>query len=247
MRALTGLSAAQHTLLREIARHPHPVTIAELAGRMGLHQNSVRESMSGLLDAGLVTRERQPAAGRGRPSWGYQSVAPTQAAALSQVFADVCTATAEHLAANADDPAAAARDIGARWGRRTVDDLLEASDRVTDSTWDEATNIDVHAGRIRLFLSSLGYQPLTDDEPTRIRLYQCPLRAEGQALSPLVCQMHRGMLDEVLSTLSNGRVGVVLTPFAGPSYCAVELRVDPGPDRPVPATHDETFLSRLNP
>lgn len=226
MRALAGLSAAQHTLLAEIARQPRPVTIAELADRMGLHPNSVREAMATLVDTGLVTRQRQPAPGRGRPSWGYQSVAPTQVAALSREFADMSAAVAEHLAASVNDPDAAAHDIGARWGRRMVD-LLTTPDRGAGR--DQAGRIDVHAGKVRLFMSSLGYQPLADDDPARIRLYQCPLRAEGQVPSPLVCQMHRGMLDEVLATLSDGRVGAILTPFAGPSYCTVELTSNPAP------------------
>jgi predicted ArsR family transcriptional regulator len=226
MRALTGLSAAQHTLLAEIARHPRPVTVAELADRMGLHPNSVREALAVLVDTGLVTRQRQPAPGRGRPSWAYQSVAPTQTAALSREFADMSAAVAEHLAASAADPAAAAHDIGARWGRRMVD-MLVTPERGAGR--DPAGRVDVHAGKVRLFLSSLGYQPLADDDPARIRLYQCPLRAEGQVPSPLVCQMHRGMLDEVLATLSDDRVGALLTPFAGPSYCTVELTPTPGP------------------
>lgn len=235
MRALSGLSVAQHTLLAEIARHPRPVTIAELADRMGLHPNSVREAMAALVDTGLVTRQRQPAPGRGRPSWAYQSVAPTQVAALSREFADMSAAVAEHLAASVDDAQAAAHDIGARWGRRMAD-MLATPD--TGAGGDQAGRIDVHAGKVRLFLSSLGYQPLADDDAARIRLYQCPLRAEGQVPSPLVCQMHRGMLDEVLGILSDGRVGAVLTPFAGPSYCTVELTptADPAGRTDRPAT-----------
>lgn len=219
MRALAGLSVAQHTLLAEVARHPRPVTVAELAEAMGLHPNSVREAMAFLVDTGLVTRERQPAPGRGRPSWAYQSVAPTQVAALSREFADMSAAVAEHLAASVADAQGAAHDIGARWGRRMVD-MLATPDAAED---DPTGRIEVYAGKVRLFLSSLGYQPLGDADAGRMRLYQCPLRAEGQVPNPLVCQMHRGMLDEVLAILSDGRVGAVLTPFAGPSHCTVEL------------------------
>ena len=69
MQALAGLSAAQHALLDEISRHPRPVTVADVAAAMGLHQNSVRDSLAVLVDARLVARTRLPAVGRGRPSW----------------------------------------------------------------------------------------------------------------------------------------------------------------------------------
>ena len=90
---------------------------------------------------------------------------------------------------------------------------------------DEPQRIDVHGGRLRLLLSSLGYGALSDEGPGRITLHQCPLRVEGQVPSPLVCQMHRGMLDEVLERVSHGNVRAELTPFAGPDYCSVALHL----------------------
>ena len=216
MQALAGLSAAQHALLDEISRHPRPVTVADVAAAMGLHQNSVRDSLAVLVDAQLVARTRLPAVGRGRPSWAYESVAPTQAAALSREFADVCDAVAEHLATTDPDPEGAAHDIGVRWGRRMMDLLAAGPQAPADDL------VDAHAGRIRLLMSSLGYQARAD-EPTRITLHQCPLRTEGAVPVPLVCQMHRGMLDEMLQTMSGGAVVGTLTPFAGADYCMIEV------------------------
>ncbi len=234
MRALSDLSAAQHTLLREVSRHPQAVTVAALADEMGLHQNSVRESMAVLVERGLVARTRRPAVGRGRPSWAYQSVAPTRTAALSREFADVTAAVAEHLAATTPDPQAAAHDIGARWGRRMIDMVTAepAEGALAGPAPAPGDRIDVHAGTIRLFMSSLGYQAVPDDDPARIDLFQCPLRTDGNVPDPLVCQMHRGMLDEVLGTVSGGRVGATLTPFAGPGYCTIRLAATPAGPRP---------------
>lgn len=229
MRALTGLSAAQHTLLTEVSSHATPLTITELAERMGLHPNSVRESMAVLVEQGLVARRRQPTLGRGRPSWTYESIAPTQTAALSREFADMTTAVADHLSSSVPDPRGAAHDIGARWGRRMLDTLPAAGTAQTSA--EDRSRPEVHASTIRLFMSSLGYQALADDEAARLTLYQCPLRAEGSVPSPLVCEMHRGMLDEVLGALSDGTVGASLTPFAGPDYCTVELAAVTPPDQ----------------
>ena len=224
MRALEALSPAQHTLLREVARYTEPVTVTELAVGMGLHPNSVRESMAALLDAGLVARGRRPAVGRGRPSWTYRSVAPAQPSALAREFADVCAAVADHLADTVPDPEGAARDIGARWARRMVDVAGPPAGK-NGQPLDEPQRIDVHGGRLRLLLSSLGYGALSEDTAGRLTLHQCPLRIEGQVPSPLVCQMHRGLIDEVLQRVSHGNVQAELTPFAGPDYCSVALHL----------------------
>ena len=124
-------------------------------------------------------------------------------------------AVAEHLASTDPDPEGAAHDIGVRWGRRMTDLLAAAPQAPGDL-------VDAHAGRIRLLMSSLGYQARAD-EPTRITLHQCPLRTEGAVPAPLVCQMHRGMLDEMLQTMSGGAVVGTLTPFAGADYCMIEV------------------------
>lgn len=219
MRALADLSPAQQALLREIARHPRPVTVAELSEWMDRHPNSVREAMAVLVETRLVTRTARPSHGRGRPSWTYQSVAPVQAETLTRELADVCAAVAEHLETGTPDPAAAARDIGARWGRRMLDLVVDPVPGSRDQP------VEVQAGRIRLFLSSLGYEALADDDPTRILLFQCPLLGDGQGPGPIVCEMHRGMLTEVVGAVSGGTIGVHLEPLAGPGHCAVELRV----------------------
>jgi predicted ArsR family transcriptional regulator len=150
-------------------------------------------------------------------------VAPTQAAALSREFADVCDAVAEHLETTVPDPETAARDIGARWGRRMMD--LLPTPEADEPAGEEL--VEVEAGRIRLLMSSLGYQARAEERPTLLTLHQCPLRTEGNMPVPLVCQMHRGMLDEMLATLSGGRVEGKLVRLAGPDYCTVELRSAP--------------------
>ncbi len=221
MRVLSGLSAAQLTLLAEISRHTRPVTVADLADLMGLHQNSVRGSLATLVEGDLVARTRAPAGGRGRPSWVYESVAPARASALSREFAAVCDAIAEHLTATTTDPDGAAHDIGERWARRMLD--LTPSDAEPAA----ADDVAAQAAHVRLVMSALGYQARAETSPTRIALHQCPLRAEGAMPAPLVCQMHRGMLDEILRTTSGGAVGCTLTPLAGADHCLVEVTATP--------------------
>ena len=66
----------RHGIFRYVADAGRPVDVAELTGHFGLNHNAIRQHLAKLVDAELVTEERAPVVGRGRPRLLY-SVAPT--------------------------------------------------------------------------------------------------------------------------------------------------------------------------
>lgn len=64
------LTPAQKSLLRKIAMHSSPATVAALAEESGLHVSSVRETLDSLIAMNLVSSEKMPSTGRGRPAFG---------------------------------------------------------------------------------------------------------------------------------------------------------------------------------
>lgn len=61
----------RHELFRYIADAGRPVGVAELTEHLGLHHNAIRQHLSKLVDADLVSEGTAPSVGRGRPRLVY--------------------------------------------------------------------------------------------------------------------------------------------------------------------------------
>ncbi|WP_058234838.1 helix-turn-helix transcriptional regulator [Devriesea agamarum] len=120
LRTMSTLTPAQQTVLNTIDSFDAPVTVAELAAKLGLHANSVRESIDALCALGVARRERLPVKGRGRPAWGYTALVPSQPdfpILLMRLFVD---ATVQFLHENSSQPTQDATRIGKLWAQQLV-------------------------------------------------------------------------------------------------------------------------------
>jgi predicted ArsR family transcriptional regulator len=100
-------------VLRMIEAQSAPVSTAALSAATGLHENTVRGHLDQLFADGYIGRQRESAAGRGRPAWLWVAARPDPEnpyAALAGVLADT-------LARSGGDPVAQAREAGRRWGQ----------------------------------------------------------------------------------------------------------------------------------
>ena len=77
--------------------------------------------------------------------------------------------------------------------------------------------------KLRILFSELGFEARPGADACEINLFQCPLTAPESGRAELVCEIHRGMIEQVVSRLSGGHVHTELTPNAGPGYCQVRL------------------------
>ena len=169
-------------LLSELRR---PAATEELAERLGLHPNGVRNHLERLHSAGLVTRERErQARGRPRDAWAISADArpggqpPTAYAELARWL--VRSLQAEASGASVE---AVGRQIGqeiaAGGGPGNEQHLFDA-------------------------LAALGFQPVRDaaaDESLVYRLRNCPYREAVHEHQPLVCGLHRGLTQGMLDAL----------------------------------------------
>jgi predicted ArsR family transcriptional regulator len=61
----------RHAIFRAIADAAGPVGVAELTEQFGLNHNAIRQHLTKLVEAGMVTEAKAPPAGRGRPRLVY--------------------------------------------------------------------------------------------------------------------------------------------------------------------------------
>lgn|GEM_PF-3230641 len=221
--SMAELTSTQHQVLRVLAASSKPQRVDDIGAELNLHNNTVREVLGALRKKNLVERERSESDGRGRPHWLYHSTVSMDPQAVIQEFANFSVAVSKQMAATSTNPSATATELGRLWGRQ----MLGASGIPDHSSIDGEhavrRNLDVHSAKIRVFLSRLGYEARPGADETSIELHQCPLQVPQDSKRPLLCDVHGGMIDEVVSTLSRGHLHTDVTPFAGPGYCEVKL------------------------
>lgn len=188
--ALAAASVLAHPARRRIAETlggaPDGLTVAEIVDETGdLHHNAVRNHLRILAGAGLVSVERDPPYGRGRPTERFSLVDPEASRIAAQtellgLLVGLC------VASGADE--ATARAYGRQHGAGLVtstdrEDILRALARLGFAPHETTTVRDAARGGLD------------------IRLDHCPFA--DAVLAPggmLVCAVHHGILEGVAAT-----------------------------------------------
>ena len=205
--AVASLSAQRRRVLEALDEEPR--SIAAVAELLGLHVNTAREHLDGLVDAGLALRSRLAPTGRGRPGWGY-AVRPGVGASSVGEYASLAAVLADHAAAQGGDVAGDMARLGRGWGRGLVGSRATDQDGEPDP---ERTVVEV--------LDTLGFDP--EDRPPVVRLRQCPMLDVARRHPEVVCQVHLGLVEGVLEAAGGDPHGVDLEAFAEPGACLLHL------------------------
>jgi predicted ArsR family transcriptional regulator len=170
-------------LLSELRR---PVRTAELAERLGLHPNGVRNHLARLAAAGLIERARErPRRGRPPDAW---TIAP---GALPGGHAP-----------------RAYEDLG-RWLARTLR-ATGASKRAIEESGRQIGRELAPAEQagdpppLHTALTGLGFKPTTTERGrgrVSVRLGNCPYRAAARENQTAICALHRGITRGLLDVL----------------------------------------------
>ena len=206
---------AREQLLDVLRATPDGLGVEDLATRTGLHVNTLREHLGVLEQAGLVSSAPEPRDRPGRPRLVYR--ATERAAAADEhgyrMLAEVLTA---HVAATASDPTAAGRDAGVAWGRR----LAEQAPPSTDPG--------AAVSEVLRLLEGFGFAPQLEqrdvDHPV-VHLHRCPFVEVAREHTDVVCTMHLGLLQGVLTGLGADVEATELLPFVASDRCVAHLRV----------------------
>lgn len=203
------LSRPRSAVLKAVEDHT-PATLSTLAEQTGLHVNTVREHLDGLLQAGLVRRESAPPSGRGRPALLYRPV-PRVGGAVTE-YAGLATALAGVIHRTSSDPAADARRAGEAWGR----ELAAAAGR---------PGAGHPAGRRQVtgIFETMGFEPEADDDHVEVRLTRCPLLDAALKHPDIVCGVHLGTAQGALESYGLDGSRADLLPFAEPGACVLLL------------------------
>lgn len=189
---MTG-AAARHRALAEPSRlrllevldgARAPLGVAELAGRTGLHANTVRDHLAVLERAGLVASRPQARGGPGRPRLVFESLQRT----LEHEHALLAAVLAGSLEPHPDGLELAI-ESGRSWGRRLVRPFAH----------EEAPTEAACVGRVVGLLAERGFSPELSGR--ELRMHRCPFRELADTYPRIVCALHQGLVDGALDEL----------------------------------------------
>lgn len=218
-------TAAREQVLRTLEAQAAPVSVGALSRATGLHENTVRGHLDQLLADGHATRALAPAEGRGRPAWLWR---PTLHGAASP-YAALAGVLAETIARTSPDPAATALEAGLSWGRQLLDDLPTGSTAPAPRE------------RVLHVMAAQGFAPT--DDGVHISLHRCPLLEAADQHPEVVCAVHRGLVDALLT--GEGAAPEAPAPDrAAPDQAAPDRAAPDGAVRPAARSELVPFAAR---
>ncbi|MEO7979859.1 MAG: helix-turn-helix domain-containing protein [Sporichthyaceae bacterium] len=189
-----------------------PLSVAQVAEGRGLHVNTARFHLDGLVSDGLAERTAEERDTRGRPRILFTARAEASGPRSFRFLAEMLTG----LVASLDGAGPAAVEAGRAWGRHLVD-RPAPSQRVDTN---EAT------ARLNRMLDAIGFQPEAYPEAggVQLRLRHCPFREVAERHTDVVCEIHLGLMQGALGELRAPLKAESVEPFVTPSLCVSHLR-----------------------
>lgn len=237
----TGLTPAVAFVHEHLAAQAGAVTISALAAMTGLHQNTVREHLDQLVEAGAATKSKAASSGRGRPAWLYRAIgSPRKGASEYLGLASVLAAQIDRTSPN---PRADGIAAGIDWGRDLARGVAEMRVDAEEAAPAESTATD----ETLALLDSLGFAPepvpaeATDAGRRSFRLTRCPLLEAAHEYPDIVCGVHLGLVRGSLESFGGPGADSELEPFSEPGACRLHLHDDTVADSPTaPAADPQT-------
>ena len=197
----------RRALLDALRETPAPTGVGELAGRLGLHVNSVREQLRRLEEAGLVRASLATPSGRGRPGLRFELVPEPE-----DPYRVLAGVLADQVAELPDAPAIWSA-AGERWGRSAASALDAAPAGVPLGPLDAVVVLMADAG--------FAPEPATPDGELRLRA--CPFLPLERRHLPVVCGIHLGFLRGAFRELGSPRDAIDIEPLVEPDLCVARL------------------------
>lgn len=203
-----------------------PLGVQEVAARTGLHPNTARFHLEGLVKAGLATRERRPRVTPGRPSLAYRATGETEPAGPRRyrLLAEMLTTL---IGGTLPSPGVTAVEAGRQWGAS-----------LTEQPPCPQPNAGAAIGRLTGTMATLGFASraeTTDGERHRLCLDQCPFWEVAQQHQDVVCSLHLGLMQGALAQMGASVTVDRLEPFTEPGLYVASLTAHEGPDSGTPS------------
>jgi len=192
-----------------------PLTAPEVAERLGIHGNTARFHLDGLVADGLAVRAVQEPTGPGRPRVRFSASAPASAGDRRS-YPLLAEMLAGFVAARVPEAPTASIEAGREWGRY----LTEPPPPFQQVAETEALDTVVER------LGGVGFESHVEghDEDLRLEISHCPFLEVAGRHQSVVCAMHLGLIRGVLEQTRAPLEAPSLDPLVEPSRCVAHFR-----------------------
>ncbi|OBI98690.1 transcriptional regulator [Mycobacterium alsense] len=203
-------------VLRLLRSSPEPMSIVEIAAELGVHPNTVRFHLEGLVADRQVEHVAHGRKGPGRPPLMFAAIRQMDRGGTRQyrLLAEILT-----MALAADrDPRTKAMAAGRAWGRNLESPASNTEASAPASAEDAIDQlVDV--------LDDLGFAPerRTSDGEQLVGLRHCPFLELAEAGGSVVCPIHLGLMQGALESWEAPVSVDRLDAFVEPDLCLAHL------------------------
>lgn len=225
-----GLSPAVAAVLDHLSAQTEPVSIGALSTMTGLHGNTVREHLDGLIASGLAAKEQALSQGRGRPAWLYFATDGAAATGAPE-YAGLAAALAAHIHRTSYSPRGDGIAAGLEWGHQLAADYVGSGN---ENSGGGAPKDTTAQDQTVALLDELGFAPTVDtaDDSMHVRLTRCPLLSAAHQYPDIVCGVHLGLVRGAMDTFGDQESESQLEPFAEPGACRLHLQTPKSGSQP---------------
>src|SRR5690625_2381639 len=185
-----GLGPTRARVLRYVMSQHEPRSVADIAGALSLHSNTIRFHLEALMKLNYVSEKQDSPQGQGRPRRLYSATDQAPEVDTSHLR-DLTQVLLRHIVGESDHPQKTVEEIGQAWGEELANidnqDLQQLSEVATPDWLEEVTK---HA-------ESKGFQA-TDTGDQAVASTSCPYRTACQPLLPNACAIRLGLLRRCL-------------------------------------------------
>ena len=217
-------------VLRSLKAAGAPMSIAEIAGQLDVHPNTVRFHLDPLVSSGLAERVPPRRDRPGRPRLLFRAARRMNRAGPRRyrLLAEILV---QNIAAGSD-PGSRAVEAGQDWGRRLASQAGTARDggggHGAAGKHGAETGRDVPgeaAGRLVSLLDELGFAPelRVTAEGTRVGLRHCPFLELAESRAQVVCPVHLGLMRGAMDAWDAPVTVDRLDAFVQPDLCVAHL------------------------
>lgn len=205
-----GGNGRRREVLAVLRAAEEPLSIVEVADRVGVHPNTARLHLDALEERGQVERTDPPARAVGRPALHYRAVpgmdpeGPRSYRLLAEVLVDSLSAGGR----TRERSLAAGRSFGRRLAAGSSSTGREGSIR-----------------RLVAMMDGVGFAPRrrTAAGETQVVLHHCPFLELADDRRDVICPVHLGLMQGALAELGGAVTVESLEPFVEPDRCLARL------------------------